>query len=400
MLAGKKILLGVTGSIAAYKAAHLIRLFRKEGAEVRVVMTPSSCGFIGPITLSTLSEHPVVVEFEAKENGHSWNNHVELGLWADAFVIAPASANTIGAMAQGICNNLLLAVYLSARCPVHFAPAMDLDMFAHASVENNIKTLEERGDTQIEPGDGELASGLVGKGRMAEPEDIIEHLVKHFSLAGQLAGKEILISAGPTHEAIDPVRYIGNHSSGKMGFALALEAAKRGAHVNLIAGPTALEITHPLITRVNVVSSDDMFEACTSRAKDSDVIIMAAAVADYAPVSIAVEKLKKQDAELNLELKKTKDTLMELGRVKTSGQFLVGFALETENEVENAQGKLERKNLDLVVLNSLNDEGAGFAGDTNRITIIDKHNKKSTFELKSKSEVASDILDCIHEKLV
>jgi phosphopantothenoylcysteine decarboxylase/phosphopantothenate--cysteine ligase len=398
MLKGKKIILGVSGSIAAYKAAIFVRLLVKEEAEVKVIMTSASTGFITPLTLSTLSKNPVLIDFVKDKTGE-WNNHVDLGLWADAMIIAPASANTIGKMANGICDNLLLATYLSARCPVFFAPAMDLDMYQHPSVLENIKKLQNFGNLLIGAEHGELASGLVGQGRMAEPESLVQVLDSFFSDTNSLKGKKVLITAGPTYEAIDPVRFIGNHSTGKMGFAIAEEAANRGANVTLVSGPTHLDTTHPLIKLVRVKSGDQMFKECSEVYDQTDIAIMSAAVADYAPKSVSDQKIKKKGEELTIELVKTIDIAKELGLRKKSSQLNVGFALETEAELEHAQQKIKSKNFDLIVLNSLNDKGAGFGHDTNKITIIDSENKIQNFELKSKKEVAKDIIHAITQKL-
>lgn len=391
MLTGKKILLGVAGSIAAYKSAFLVRLLVKAGAEVRVVMTHAATEFIAPLTLATLSKHEVVSDFTADKDAGTWNNHVELGLWADVMVVAPATANTLAKMASGRADNLLLAVYLSARCPVLFAPAMDLDMYRHPSTAANLATLAEFGNKLIKPGTGELASGLEGEGRMAEPEEIVEALAAHFSANQPLHGKHVLITAGPTYEPIDPVRFIGNRSSGKMGFALAEEAARLGATVRLIAGPTSLQTQASSISRTNVETASDMYEAVHAVFPEADVVIMAAAVADYTPETVADSKIKKKSDELSLRLVKTRDVLKSLGEARAPHQFLVGFALETDNELENARGKLERKKLDLLVLNSLRDAGAGFGVDTNKIHILGPDNKMTSFELKSKQDVARDI---------
>ncbi|MCJ8210663.1 bifunctional phosphopantothenoylcysteine decarboxylase/phosphopantothenate--cysteine ligase CoaBC [Mucilaginibacter sp. RS28] len=390
MLEGKKIILGVCGSIAAYKAAILVRLLVKAGAEVQVVMTQSAADFITPLTLATLSKKPVLVHYFNGDDG-TWNNHVELGLWADLLLIAPASANTLSKMANGNCDNLLTAVYLSAKCPVYFAPAMDLDMWAHPATRHNVLKLQGYGNILISPGTGELASGLHGEGRMAEPEEIIAQLETAFKKTQLLVGVNILVTAGPTYEAIDPVRFIGNHSSGKMGFAIAEELAALGARVTLVTGPTALGTQHPNIKRVDVTSAAEMFDACTNAFSTAKACVMSAAVADYSPVNPSPSKIKKQDAGLQIELRKTTDILKTLGERKQPGQYLVGFALETDQEEENAIGKLQKKNLDFIVLNSLKDEGAGFAGDTNRITIIDRNLHKTTYELKSKKQVAADI---------
>lgn len=398
MLKGKKIILGVSGSIAAYKAAIFVRLLVKEGAEVKVIMTASSAEFITPLTLSTLSKNPVLIDFVKGKTGE-WNNHVDLGLWADAMVIAPASANTLGKMANGICDNLLLATYLSARCPVFFAPAMDLDMYQHPSVLNNIDKLQSFGNQLIEAEHGELASGLVGQGRMAEPENLVRVITEYFSKGELLKGKKALITAGPTFEAIDPVRFIGNHSTGKMGFALAEEAANLGAQVTLISGPTYLTIVHPNITLIRVQSGEQMYKECVAVYDQMDINIMAAAVADYAPKTVAEQKIKKKGDEMTIELVKTIDIAKELGIKKKSSQLNVGFALETEAEIDHAQQKNKNKNFDFIVLNSLNDKGAGFGHDTNKITIIDRENNIQHFELKSKKEVAKDIIHAVTQKL-
>jgi phosphopantothenoylcysteine decarboxylase/phosphopantothenate--cysteine ligase len=398
MLQGKKILLGITGSIAAYKAAVLTRLLVKAGAEVKVVMTPSSKDFITPLTLSTLSKNPVLSEFIKDETGQ-WNNHVDLGLWADVMLIAPASANTIAKMANGLCDNLLLAVYLSARCPVFLAPAMDLDMLAHDSTQSNLKRIKSFGNHLIDPVYGELASGLTGTGRMAEPEEIVEHLQLFFTNKQKLKGKTVLVTAGPTHEAIDPVRFIGNHSSGKMGFAIAESLANLGAQVYLVTGPTTQHTLHPDISVKKVMSAEDMYNACVDLFPKMDIAVLAAAVADYKPVIVADQKIKKKDETLTLELTKTRDIAASLGKLKHNGQVMIGFALETENEQSNALKKLESKNFDLIVLNSLNDSGAGFGHDTNKIAIIDRQQKVRSFELKNKKEVANDIVSAIIEKI-
>lgn len=394
MLKNKNILIGVTGSIAAYKSALLIRLLVKAEANVKVIMTPSSLDFITPLTLSTLAKNPVLIDFVKNKEGE-WNNHVALGLWADAFIIAPASANTIAKMSNGICDNLLLATYLSARCPVYFAPAMDLDMYKHPSTIENLKRLKAYGNILIPPGTGELASGLSGEGRMAEPEEIIDFLKKKAGENLALSGKKILITAGPTYEALDPVRFIGNHSTGKMGFALAEECANLGAEVSLVCGPTTLITTNKSINRIDITSAEELYNAAVNEFKTADVSILSAAVADFKPDTIAKQKIKKTDAAPVINLVPTKDTLLELGKLKRKNQLLVGFALETENEVENAKKKIKNKNLDLIVLNSLNDKGAGFKGDTNKITIIDKYNNLKEFKLKTKQEVAKDILNTI-----
>ncbi|MBL4654042.1 MAG: bifunctional phosphopantothenoylcysteine decarboxylase/phosphopantothenate--cysteine ligase CoaBC [Flavobacteriales bacterium] len=400
MLRGKKILIGVTGSIAAYKIASLVRLLVKQNALVKVIMTEDAKEFITPLTLSTLSKNPVHYLFTDDKESGEWNNHVNLGLWADVFVIAPATANTLSKIAHGHCDNLLMATYLSAKCPIYIAPAMDLDMYKHGSTKDNLDKITEFGNTIINPEYGELASGLVGEGRMEEPEQIVQILEDHFEANVPLKGKKILISAGPTHEAIDPVRFIGNHSSGKMGFALAEEAAKLGADVELVCGPTSITTEEAGIVITKVVSAQEMYEACLSKFKTSDVAIMAAAVADYRPKTVADKKIKKetQTSDPTIELEKTPDILKTLGEQKQH-QLLVGFALETDNEEANAKSKLERKNLDFIVLNSLRDKGAGFATDTNRITILDKHNNIISFELKSKQEVAIDIMNKIIKEL-
>ena len=398
MLRGKKILLGVSGSIAAYKAAHLTRLLVKSAAEVRIIMTPVAHDFITPLTLATLSKNPVHTQFVKDDTGQ-WNNHVDLGLWPDILVIAPASANTIAKMAQGICDNLLMAVYLSARCPVWVAPAMDLDMYAHPSTRENMDRLRGFGNTIIEAEHGELASGLVGAGRMAEPAHITEDLRKYFESSQRLTGKKVMVTAGPTHEALDPVRFISNHSSGKMGFALAEELARRGADVRLVAGPTHLQSQHPGIKRYGVTSAEEMYAKASALFPHMDVAILAAAVADYKPAKKQLQKIKKNGQGMNIALVKTQDIAEELGKVKKSNQLTVGFALETENEIDNAKGKLKSKNFDLIVLNSLNDEGAGFGFDTNKISIIHKDNKIDSFGLKNKTEVAKDIVAAICDAL-
>lgn len=386
----KNIVLGVCGSIAAYKSAFLVRLLVKAGANVKVVMTTDAAHFITPLTLSTLSKNPVLVDYFKADTGE-WNNHVELGLWADMMIIAPATANTLAKMANGLCDNLLSAVYLSAKCPVYFAPAMDLDMWLHPATRQNVSRLQSFGNVMISPGNGELASGLYGEGRMAEPEEIVSFLENESKKKLLLAGHKILVTAGPTYEAIDPVRFIGNHSSGKMGFAIADALALMGADVTLVAGPTAQISKQQSITRVDVTSAAQMLEACLSVYPGVTACIMSAAVADYTPANVASQKIKKQDDSFNIELKKTTDILKTLGEAKREGQILVGFALETNDEEMNAITKLQKKNLDFIVLNSLNDAGAGFAGDTNKITIIDRDLKKDTFDLKSKEAVALDI---------
>jgi phosphopantothenoylcysteine decarboxylase / phosphopantothenate---cysteine ligase len=400
MLQGKRIVLGVTGGIAAYKAALLVRLLIKSGAEVRVIMTRAAHDFVTPLTLATLSKHEVLTEFVADTNG-TWNNHVELGLWADLIVIAPATANTMAKLAHGQCDNLLLAVCLSARCPLMVAPAMDVDMYHHAATQHNLDVLKRRGVHIIPPSTGELASGLSGEGRLAEPEEIVQHIAATFASAQRLSGKHILVTAGPTYEAIDPVRFIGNHSTGKMGFALAEELARRGAEVTLVTGPVALHTQHPRIKRINITSAQDMFEAATTVFPACHAAILSAAVADFRPKHAAGSKIKKEAGGVpQIELEQTPDTLAELGKRKTTSQVLVGFALETDNEEANAQRKLERKNLDFIVLNSLRDEGAGFGKDTNRITLLTREGKTLKFELKSKSEVAADIADYLQTILI
>jgi len=389
MLKGKNIILGVCGSIAAYKSAFLVRLLVKANANVQVIMTPDAANFITPLTLSTLSKRPVLTAYFKPETG-SWNNHVELGLWADALLIAPASANTLAKLSTGICDNLLSAVYLSARCTTYLAPAMDLDMWAHPATQTNINNLKNYGNHIIPPESGELASGLQGEGRMAEPEDIIHYLTERFQQNLPLSGKKVLITAGPTYEAIDPVRFIGNHSSGKMGFAIAKEFQQLGAEVILISGPTSLNT--PLhVRRIDITSAADLLKACSDNFEESDIFIMSAAVADYRPQTIAQEKIKKDDNSLTLVLEKTTDVLKTLGERKKANQLLIGFALETNNELENAKLKIKKKNLDLIVLNSLRDTGAGFAGDHNKVTIINPLGDERVFELKPKQEVAKDI---------
>lgn len=390
MLHGKKIVLGVTGSIAAYKAALLVRLLKKQGAEVSVVMTASASDFISPLTLATLSGNPVQSAFTSNPETGVWNNHVELGLWADVMVIAPATANTIGKMANGICDNLLQAVYLSAKCPVLIAPAMDLDMYRHPSVKSNLEKLSAFGNRVMKAGYGELASGLTGEGRMPEPEEIVTELESLFSKKKVLKGKKVLITAGPTYEMIDPVRFIGNFSTGKMGIQLAEEAHALGAEVVLVCGPSSVS-SSPEIDRINVTSAAEMLEACEKHFESAHVAILSAAVADYRPVHQATQKIKKHEASMQIELESTPDILKTLGG-KKQHQILVGFALETDHELENAGKKLQSKNLDLIVLNSLQDKGAGFGHDTNKVTILHKSNKISRFELKSKQEVARDIL--------
>jgi len=398
ILKGKKILLGVTGSIAAYKAAHLIRLLKKNEAEVKVVMTASASDFITPLTLSTLSQNPVLIDFIKDKTG-TWNNHVELGLWADAMLIAPTTAATLSKMTSGLADNLLMAIYLSAKCPVFFAPAMDLDMYRHPTTKRNILQLEKDGGILIDAESGELASGLDGKGRMAEPENILKSLEKYFVKSGLLQGKTIMITAGPTKEFIDPVRYITNASSGKMGYALAIEAAAKGAHVKLISGPVNIDLpSKNNIETYHVNSAEEMYECALKEFEKADIAIFSAAVADYTPKVVAKKKIKKKGNEMVIELVKTHDIAGELGKLKKEGQFTVGFALETDNELTNAQNKLKSKNFDMVILNSLQDQGAGFGVDTNKITIIELE-QLTEFELKSKKEVAKDIIQRIAEKL-
>lgn len=396
-LKGKKIILAVTGSIAAYKTAELARIFIKQGAQVQVLMTESAKDFVTPVTLATISGLPVLSNF-VKDGDGSWNNHVALGLWADVMVIAPASANTLAKMAAGICDNLVLATYLSARCPVFFAPAMDLDMYKHPSTTRNIAHLCNYGNIQMGPAHGELASGLTGAGRMEEPEKIVERITHFFLNGNQLKGVKILVSAGPTQEAIDPVRYISNHSSGKMGFELARCLASMGAEVTVVAGPSQVATGHAKIKRIEVRSAADMHKACMKEFASSDMIIMAAAVADYTPINVAGRKIKKADATLSIQLKSTTDILAEMGKKKKKGQVLVGFALETNDELANAILKLEKKNLDFIVLNSMNDPGATFNSDQNKVTIIDRQKNKTTFALKSKQLVAEDIIKTVFKK--
>jgi phosphopantothenoylcysteine decarboxylase / phosphopantothenate---cysteine ligase len=394
MLRNKNIIVGVTSSIAAYKSAILVRLLVKEGANVKVIMTPSALNFITPLTLSTLSKNPVLVDFVKDKKGQ-WNNHVDLGIWADAFIIAPASANTMAKMANGVCDNLLLAIYLSARSTVFIAPAMDLDMYKHKSTVKNLERLKSFGNKIIQPGTGELASGLVGEGRMAEPEEIVAYVSKTLSEGLPLSGKKVLVTAGPTYEAIDPVRFIGNHSSGKMGFAIAEEFANQGADVILVCGPNSLTTVNKNITRIDITSAEELYTACIKNFKSCSIAILSAAVADFKPAKVANQKIKKSTASKSIELIPTIDTLAELGKIKKANQILVGFALETENEIENAKIKIKNKNLDLIVLNSLNDKDATFKTDTNKITIINKNNKIAKFELKNKTDVAKDILKTI-----
>ena len=395
VLNGKKILLGISGGIAAYKTASLVRLFIKAGAHVQVIMTPASKDFITPLTLSTLSKRPVFSSFyDSESENEKWNNHVELGLWADIMLVAPATANTMSKMANGTCDNLLLATYLSAKCPVYFAPAMDLDMYKHPSTQESFTKLQTYGNTIIPAENGELASGLSGEGRMAEPENILEFIENDIESRLPLKGKKILITAGPTYEAIDPVRFIGNHSTGKMGFDIAQCAANFGATVILVTGPSQLRLESNLIKIVRVIAAQDMYDACYHYFDDVDVVIAAAAVADYKPKNIALQKIKKAADNFTLELEKTKDILASFGENKKN-QFLIGFALETENEIENAKLKIQKKNLDLIVLNSLQDAGAGFGKPTNKVTFIDKNFNIEPMILKSKEDVAIDIINKI-----
>lgn len=391
MMKGKKIVLGITGSIAAYKAAVLTRLLIKKGAEVQIVITPAGKEFITPITLSALTSKPVISEFFSQRDG-TWHSHVDLGLWADAMLIAPATASTIGKMAHGIADNMLITTYLSMKAPVFVAPAMDLDMFAHPATQHNLDILRSYGNHIIEPTAGELASHLVGKGRMEEPENIVAALEDFFQKNSSMASKKILITAGPTYEKIDPVRFIGNYSSGKMGYALAEECAARGAEVTLVSGPVNLSVNHPNINRIDVESAEQMYNACMSHYPTSDAGILCAAVADFTPECVADKKIKREKDDLTLNLKPTHDIAAALGKIKTGSQRLVGFALETNDETAHAQDKLKRKNFDFIVLNSLNDKGAGFRCDTNKITIIDS-SKAEEYPLKTKKEVAADIID-------
>lgn len=393
MLKGKHIILGITGSIAAYKAAYIIRGLVKKGAEVQVVITPSGKEFITPLTLATLSSHPVISEFFSNRDG-TWNSHVDLGLWADVMLIAPATASTIGKIANGIADNMLVTTYLSCKAPVFVAPAMDLDMFAHPTTQQNLDRLRSFGNRIIEPASGELASHLVGKGRMEEPDKIIEALEEFFSEQQELKGKKIVITAGPTYEKIDPVRFIGNYSSGKMGYALAEACANRGAEVILVSGPVSLSTHHPAIKRIDVESADEMYEATVHAFQEANAAILCAAVADYRPENKAEQKIKREkDEELLLRLVANKDIAAALGSMKKDGQVLVGFALETQNGVQHATGKLERKNLDFIVLNSLSDAGAGFRCDTNKVSILERNGQITEYALKSKTEVAGDIVN-------
>ena len=397
MIKGKKIVLGITGSIAAYKAAVLARALIKKGAEVQIVVTPAGKEFITPLTLSTITSKPVISEFFARRDG-TWHSHVDLGLWADAMVIAPATASTIGKMANGIADNMLITTYLSMKAPVFVAPAMDLDMYAHPSTQKNLDTLRLYGNVIIEPAEGELASHLVGKGRMEEPEKIVEVLENFFTEGMDLKGKKIMITAGPTYEKIDPVRFIGNYSSGKMGYALAECCAERGAEVILVSGPVSITEKHPNIRKISVESAEEMYQAAVREFTGSDAAILCAAVADFTPESQSEQKIKREKEDLVLRLKPTHDIAAALGKLKKENQIMIGFALETNDEVEHAKDKLERKNLDFIVLNSLNDKGAGFRHDTNKITIIDK-NSVTEFPLKDKKEVAADIINHLAEIL-
>lgn len=399
ILSGKNILLGITAGIAAYKTASLVRLFIKAGADVKVVMTPASKDFITPLTLSTLSKNPVYTSFTSEEDENAtWNNHVDLGLWADLFVIAPATANTLSKMATGNSDNFLLATYLSAKCPVYFAPAMDLDMYKHDSTKNSFKMLNSFGNIMIPATSGELASGLHGEGRMAEPEDILSFIENDVLGKLPLRGKKVLLTAGPTHEAIDPVRFLGNRSTGKMGFEIAKAIANKGAEVILITGPTNQIVSHSLISVFPITSAQEMYDACHEHFHKVDVAILSAAVADFKPKNSASQKIKKTGDTLQIELVRTLDILASLGKIKKQ-QLLIGFALETNNEIENAIGKLKKKNLDLIVLNSLNDKGAGFGGSTNKVTFIDRNESVKAFDLKSKAEVAEDITQEIIKQL-
>ena len=395
MLKGKHIIVGVTGSIAAYKTAILVRALVKEGAEVKVIMTETAKKFITPLTLATLSKNPVLVEFFDPENGQ-WNSHVSLGLWADMFLIAPVTASTLAKMAYGVADNLLVTTYLSSRCPVFVAPAMDLDMFAHPSTQKSLEILRERGVTVVEPAAGELASGLDGKGRMEEPEKIVEQVIRHFSKKATFSGKRVLNTSGPTREPIDPVRYLTNNSSGKMATAIAQELAFRGASVTVVSGPAAVKPKQSDIQVIDVVTAEEMYQATIAQYEQgADIVVLCAAVADYTPAQKSSVKMKKKGDNLTLELLPTKDIAACVGKIKRDGDILVGFALETDNEFDNAQDKLARKNLDMIVLNSLRDEGAGFAGDTNKVNIFFKNGEKSSYPLKSKQSVAIDIVDSI-----
>lgn len=398
MLKDKKILLGVTASIAAYKSTHIVRLLKKLGASVRVIQTEASLDFVTSLVLSTLSENDVIVDIVDKET-NQWNNHVELGLWADYMIIAPVTAKTMSKMVEGNCDNQLIASYLSAKCPVYFAPAMDLDMYKHPSTQNNIKKLQEFGNKLIPVNHGELASGLVGEGRMAEPEEIIEFLLNDINSDKELFGKNCLVTAGPTQENIDPVRFIGNRSSGKMGMAIANELAEKGAEVNLVMGPSNISSSHYNINQINVNSASQMYDEVEKVFLDSDISVFAAAVSDYKPIKTYSEKIKKSDSNMEIKLEKTKDILLDMSSDKKDHQFVVGFALETENEEENAIKKLQTKNLDMIILNSTKDKGATFGYDTNKISIIEKDLSVTNYDLKEKSEVAKDIVSSIIKKI-
>jgi phosphopantothenoylcysteine decarboxylase/phosphopantothenate--cysteine ligase len=399
-LTGKRILLGVTGSIAAYKAVYLLRLLIQEGADVQVIMTPSAKEFVGTVTFSALSGKPVLSDFFSPEAG-DWNSHVEMGVSADLMVIAPVTATTLGKMANGVADNLLITTYLSARCPVIVAPAMDMDMYGHPSTQANIKTLKGYGNLVIEPGIGELASGLEGKGRMEEPEEIIGFIrkLKVAPSKKKLLSKRVLVTAGPTHESIDPVRYIGNYSTGKMGYAIAEAFADRGAKVVLVSGPVNLSISNRNVELIRVTSASEMYEACKKQINSVQVAVFNAAVSDFMPATTSTEKVKRGAGEWSVDLKPTRDIASELGAKKKEGQLFVGFALETNNELENARAKLEKKNLDLIVLNSLQEEGAGFGTDTNRVTMIERSGKKEEYVLKPKIQVANDLVDRV-EKMI
>ena len=404
MLKGKKIILAVSGSIAAYKSALLVRLLVKQEAEVKVIMTKEAQTFITPLTLATLSKNPVLSDF-VKDNTGTWNNHVDLGLWADVMIIAPATSNTLAKCAQGLCDNLLQATYLSARCPVFFAPAMDLDMYQHPATLHNLKLLQSYGNQVIPSEHGELASGLVGQGRMAEPEHIVQFLEKFFGASSQplpLEGKKAIVTAGPTYEAIDPVRFIGNHSTGKMGYAVAESLANQGAEVTLVSGPSKLHLEHPRVEVVRTVSAQQMYEATREKFAEASIVVLAAAVADFTPKVVADQKIKKKEgqAHMQIELVRTVDIAQTLGKIKSAHQVITGFAMETENALANAQSKLERKNFDMIVLNSLNEKGAGFGHDTNKVTIIEREKEDyQEWPLKSKKEVANDIVKLITGKL-
>ena len=398
MLKDKKILLGVTASIAAYKSTHIVRLLKKLGASVRVIQTEASLDFVTSLVLSTLSENDVIVDIVDKET-NQWNNHVELGLWADYMIIAPVTAKTMSKMVEGNCDNQLIASYLSAKCPVYFAPAMDLDMYKHPSTQNNIKKLQEFGNKLIPVNHGELASGLVGEGRMAEPEEIIEFLLNDINSDKELFGKNCLVTAGPTQENIDPVRFIGNRSSGKMGMAIANELAEKGAEVNLVMGPSNISSSHYNINQINVNSASQMYDEVEKVFLVSDISVFAAAVSDYKPIKTYSEKIKKSDGNMEIKLEKTKDILLDMSSDKKDHQFVVGFALETENEEENAIKKLQTKNLDMIILNSTKDKGATFGYDTNKISIIEKDLSVTNYDLKEKSEVAKDIVSSIIKKI-